>query len=98
MNKLKITSVLPSGVQREKDMNELLTDSNAEQIFGKDLLWEMRSLLIEQSGPNLRNRVCHGLANSDDINSSSSIFLLWLTLYLLIAFGQNKDVSVKDDK
>jgi len=86
MNKLKITSVLPSGVQREKDMNELLTDSNAEQIFGKDLLWEMRSLLVEQSGPNIRNRVCHGLANSNDLNSTSSIFLLWLTMYLLVGF------------
>ena len=88
-NKLKITSVLPSGVQREKDMNELLTDDNAEKIFGKDLLWEMRSLLIEQSGPNLRNRICHGLANSEDVNSASSIFLLWLTVYLLVGFRNN---------
>jgi hypothetical protein len=85
-NKLKITSVLPSGVQREKDLNELLTDANAEQIFSKDLLWEMRSLLIEQSGPNLRNRICHGLMNSKAINDASSIFLLWLTLFLLVGF------------
>lgn len=91
MNKLKITSVLSSGVQREKDMNELLTDSNAEQIFGKDLLWEMRSLLIEQSGPNLRNRVCHGLISSEDANSSSCIFLLWLTLYLIVGFLPKND-------
>jgi len=89
MNKLKITSVLSSGVQREKDMNELLTDPGAEKIFGKDLLWEMRSLLIEQSGPNLRNRICHGLADSEDINSVSSIFLLWLTVYLLVGFRNN---------
>lgn len=86
MNKLKITSILPSGVQREKDMNDLLTDSNAERIFGKDLLWEMRSLLIEQSGPNLRNRICHGLMNSEEINEASSVFLLWLSIYLLIGF------------
>ncbi len=88
-NKLKITSVLPSGVQREKDMNELLTDDNAEKIFGKNMLWEMRSILIEQSGPNLRNRICHGLANFEDVNSASSIFLLWLTIYLLVGFRNN---------
>ncbi|MFH1397236.1 MAG: DUF4209 domain-containing protein [Candidatus Omnitrophota bacterium] len=86
MNKIKITSVLSSGVQREKDMNELLNDPSAEQIFGKDLLWEMRSLLIEQAGPNMRNRVCHGLADSNDLNGASSIFLLWLTLYLIVGF------------
>lgn len=89
INKLKVTSVFPSGVQREKDMNDLLTDPNAEQIFGKDLLWEMRSLLIEQSGPNLRNRVCHGLADSNNLNSAPSIFLLWLTVHLLIGFINN---------
>lgn len=88
-NKLKITSLLSSGVQREKDLNELLTDVNAEQIFGKDLLWEMRSLLIEQSGPNLRNRICHGLMNSKAINSASSIFLLWLIIYLLVGLKNN---------
>ena len=98
MNKLKITSVLPSGVQREKDMNDLLNDPNAEQIFGKDLLWEMRSLLIEQSGPNLRNRVCHGLADSNDLNGASSTFLLWLTTYLIIGFIKNNEVLVKDDQ
>lgn len=86
INKLKVTSVLPDGVQRERDLNELLPDKNAEQIFSKDLLWEMRSLLVEQSGPNLRNRVCHGLANSDDVTGPSSIFLLWLTLYLIVGF------------
>jgi len=86
LNKLKTTSVLSDGIQRERDLNELLTDKNAERIFTKDLLWEMRSLLIEQSGPNLRNRICHGLANSDDVNSPSSIFLLWLTLFLIVGF------------
>lgn len=85
-NKLKITSVFQSGIQREKDLNELLTDANAEKIFGKDLLWEMCSLLIEQSGPNLRNRICHGLMDSDDVNNAPSVFLIWLTLYLLIRF------------
>lgn len=89
INKLKITSVLPSGVQREKNLDDLLDDPNAEQIFGKDLLWEMRSLLVEQSGPNLRNRVCHGLAEPADLCGGSSIFLLWLTLFLIIGFAKN---------
>lgn len=86
LNKLKTTSVLPDGIQKERNLNELLTDKDAEGIFTKDLLWEMRSLLIEQSGPNLRNRICHGLANSEDVNSSSSIFFLWLTLFLIVGF------------
>lgn len=89
INKLKITSVLPSGVQREKNLDDLLDDLHAEQIFGKDLLWEMRSLLVEQSGPNLRNRVCHGLADPTDLCGGSSVFLLWLTLFLIVGFAKN---------
>lgn len=88
-NKLKITSVTPDGIQQERDLNQLLTDSEAEKIFGKDLVWEMRSLLIEKYGPNFRNRICHGLISSEEVNSASSIFLLWLTLYLICGFKEN---------
>ena len=88
INKLKITSVSPDGTQEERDLNTLIKDPNAEKIFGKDLVWEMRSLLIEKSGPNLRNRLCHGLMSSEDLNSTSALFLLWLTLYLVVGFQQ----------
>jgi len=88
-NKLKITSVSSDGVQEERDLNQLLADPKAGGIFGKDLIWEMRSLLTEKCGPNLRNRMCHGLIDSQDINNSSSFFLLWLTIYLLVGFINN---------
>lgn len=84
LNKLKTTSISSSGIQEERDLNQLLNDPSAEAIFGKDLVWEMRALLIEKYGPNLRNRVCHGLINSSDINSNSSLFLLWLSICLLV--------------
>jgi len=92
-NRLKITAVLPHGIQQEKDLNQLLTDINAEKIFGKDLLWEMRSLLIEKTGPNFRNRLCHGLMPFEDASSSSAVFLLWLTVHLIFGFKKKKDAS-----
>jgi len=85
-NGLKTTKALPSGVQRERDLDDLLGDPNAETIFGKDLLWEMRSLMIEQAGPNIRNRLCHGLMSESDFHSPYSIYLLWLALVLIAAF------------
>jgi hypothetical protein len=90
MNRLKITSVSPLGIQQEKDLNQLLSDINAEKIFGKDLLWEMRSLLIEKTGPNFRNRICHGLMSTEDANGSFSVFLLWLTVYLIFGFKKKE--------
>jgi hypothetical protein len=92
MNKLKITSVTPLGIQQEKDLNQLLSDINAEKIFGKDLLWEMKSLLIEKTGPNFRNRICHGLMSVEDANGSFSVFLLWLTVHLIFGFKKKEAV------
>jgi hypothetical protein len=83
LNKIKTTSVQQTGVQRERDLNQLLEDENAEKIFGKDLLWEMKALLIEQNGPNMRNRLCHGLMTENEIYSGYTVFLLWLVLYCL---------------
>ena len=96
MNKLKTTSVAPDGVQQERDLNQLLPDVNSEKIFGKDLVWEMRSLLTEKLGCNFRNRICHGLMSSADIGSTSSVCLLWLTLYLVIGF-QHKNLDDKKE-
>jgi len=96
MNKLKITSVSPFGIQQEKDLNQLLTDINAEKIFGKDLLWEMRSLFIEKTGPNFRNRICHGLMSFEDAKGSSSVFLLWLTVHLIFGFKKTQKVAEQE--
>ena len=90
MNGLKITSVSHDGVQQERDLNQLLTDVNAEMIFGKNLLWEMRSLLIEKVGPNFRNRICHGLMTSENIHGTSAIFLLWMALHLIVGFKRKE--------
>ncbi|MHA1875582.1 MAG: DUF4209 domain-containing protein [Promethearchaeota archaeon] len=86
LNKFKTTSTQQTGVQRERDLNQLLEDKNAEILFGKDLLWEMKTLLVEQNGPNIRNRLCHGLMNINEINSEYTIFLLWLATFLLFCF------------
>ena len=90
LNKFNTTSVQQTGVQRERDLNQLLEDENAETIFGKDLLWEMKTLLVEQNGSNMRNRLCHGLLTVNEINSEHTIFLLWLTLLLNFLFKQEK--------
>jgi len=81
---LQITAFDREGkAQREKDLNVLLTDADAAKILGEELLWEFRSLLIEQTGPNIRNRVCHGLMNAPSCEGSLANYLLWLSLYLL---------------
>jgi hypothetical protein len=82
---LQVTSMDAQGVQEERDLNQLLRMEGAKDVLGADLLWGTRSLLIEKSGPNLRNRLCHGLLASDDFERPAVNALLWLTTLLLLA-------------
>jgi len=86
------TTSYRDGLMKERDLNQLLTEKDpgidGDAALGEDLLWELRALLVEQSGPNLRNRICHGLATIDECGSSSAMYLVWLTLFLLAHFAQ----------
>ncbi|MGH9459924.1 MAG: DUF4209 domain-containing protein [Vicinamibacteria bacterium] len=81
---LQITSMDAQGVQEERDLNQLLRMEGAKDVLGEDLLWETRSLLIEKTGPNLRNRLCHGLLGDSDFERPAGNTLLWLTVFLLL--------------
>jgi DNA-binding transcriptional MerR regulator len=48
-------------ISERKDINELLRDPEAEMIFGEDLLFLMKYILIEVAGINLRNNIAHSL-------------------------------------
>ena len=56
----------------------------AEQIFGKDLTFEIKSIFTEALGYNLRNNVAHGLLNDDESTSIASIYAWWMILRLII--------------
>jgi hypothetical protein len=82
---LPVTSLDTLGVQEERDLNQILRMEAVKDVLGEDLLWEMRSLLIEKTGPNLRNRLCHGLLAAGDFERPAISTLLWLTVFLLLA-------------
>jgi hypothetical protein len=74
----------------ERDLNELLTENqpgkDALKILGEDFAWALRALLIEKSGPNLRNRLCHGLLSPEGCCDLASKYLLCVTLKLVDMF------------
>ncbi len=72
----------------DRPLNDFLTDSAAEPILGKNLAWELRSLLVEHGGPNLRNRVCHGQATVGDCRGPHAEYLVWVSLWFLVRFRE----------
>ena len=72
------------GIQDEKDLGWLLTCDYARRVFGENLLFDMRGLLIERFGANLRNQMAHGLLDIDVIVGPQSIYFWWLTLHMVV--------------
>jgi hypothetical protein len=72
------------GIEREMYINELiLTVPEFRTLFGEDLAFDFRGLLIEQQGSNLRHGMAHGLYNYPAFQSPPSIYLWWLVLSIL---------------
>lgn len=79
-----------NGIQKEDNLNSTLYPSKYPQITSicdEDTLFDIRGLLIEHSGSNLRNRMAHGLISDDDFSSSTFSYLWWLTLRLCFGIG-----------
>lgn len=72
------------GIEREMYINELiLAVPEFRTLFGEDLTFDLRGLLIEQQGSNLRHGMAHGLYDYPAFQSPPSIYLWWLMLRTL---------------
>lgn len=88
-NGVKVTSLDANGVQKELSLTTLLTEGKGKdvcpQLFGENLVFFLRWLLIEQTGPNMRNRIAHGMVNDEECLSSSAVLIWWAALFLCSA-------------
>ncbi|MDQ3180977.1 MAG: DUF4209 domain-containing protein, partial [Acidobacteriota bacterium] len=83
------SSLNNKGIQNEYSLNETLKNSNftsqLNKVFGEDLIFDLRGLLTEKFGSNLRNDMAHGLIDHNSFYSVAGCYLWWLALrfYLL---------------
>lgn len=71
-----------SGVYQEQTLDALLTSEEATR-FPDGLIRLFRIVFTLQGGPNLRNRVCHGLAIDAECNEHSVFLVLYCYMQLL---------------
>ncbi|MDQ3621267.1 MAG: DUF4209 domain-containing protein [Verrucomicrobiota bacterium] len=78
-----VTSTLdPEGIQQERDLNQLLWTPAMERIFGPNITFDLRGILIERFGHNMRNEFAHGLMPEGAFYQPASVYLWWLLLRL----------------
>lgn len=80
-----ITSGLDDdGIQDEYNLNRMLSASEfskpLEGVIGEDFVFDLRGLLVERFGANLRNDMAHGLISYNTFYSFSACYLWWLCL------------------
>ena len=78
-------TVNSDGVETLWTLERVLLHPKTIEFLGNDLQYELRTLLIEQGGPNLRNGMAHGLLSADDFNGVNGFYLWWI-IYRIIVF------------
>jgi len=82
-----ITSKLEKGIQHEYDLNKMFYLPEISSIFDDNTIFDLRGLLVEDVGSNLRNRMAHGLINDNDFFSPIFSYLWWVALRLCFGAG-----------
>lgn len=78
-----ITSKLESDqTQDERDLGWMMAHTDMPKIFGPGMAFDLRGLLVERFGLNLRNDIAHGLLAEPQMLTEGALYVWWLTLRL----------------
>ena len=76
-----ITTMLdPNGLQPERPLMALLDTEEALRAFGEAGVFELKDLLVDPLGSNLRNEVAHGLLDDEGLFGGDMLYAWWLLL------------------
>jgi len=84
------SSLDDDGIQDEYNLNKTLRDpyaSKLAEILGEDIVFDLRGLLIERFGSNLRNDIAHGLIPYSYLYAHPPVYLWWLALRICTLFA-----------
>jgi Domain of unknown function (DUF4209) len=69
-----------TGIEEEWPLQRCLAAPKIAEILGEDLIYELRTLLIEKGGPNLRHLSLHGVLAAGEFRSLQCFYAWWLIL------------------
>ena len=81
---VRVSTLNASGIQEAIRLPAILEHSKAEEVFGLNLIRDLKGVLLERTYGNLRNKVSHGLITDETFYQPSAIYLWWLILRLCL--------------
>lgn len=80
----------------EVSINTLLSKDSAKDIFDEDFLFELKMLLTNPNGSNLRNTVAHGMLDDDTSQNVEVAYFWWRVLrWVILSVVMDKDEYVR---
>ena len=76
------SSIDTDGIEEVWPLPRILREEALDQAFGHALAWDLNSVLLEKAGPNLRNRLAHGLLGPIAFRDDAAIYTWWLLFHL----------------
>jgi hypothetical protein len=67
-------------IQEVRHLETLLKLPETTEAFGSNAVFDLRGLLVERFGCNLRNRLAHGLMHEGHFYSTEVIYVWWFVL------------------
>ncbi len=97
------TTLHGNGSQERSSFKVLLEHPAITEILGQNIVGNIHAILIDKIYGNLRNEMSHGYMPAGHFYSSSSVFLWWLVLHILMRplysqWKQEYDSGVVDNK
>jgi hypothetical protein len=94
------SSFTDKGIQDEYNLNKLLKEEKftvkLNEIFGEDFIFDLRCVLVERFGANLRNDMAHGLIDHNSFYSHAAVYFWWLALrFYLLPILLNKETETE---
>lgn len=74
---------IAGGIQEESSLNQTLECAELKEMLGENIVFDLKGLLIEKIGENLRNTISHGLMDDDQMFKPEIVYLYWLTLHII---------------
>lgn len=77
-----VSGLETDGTQPERGLNTTLAHPEATQILGADVIFDLRGLLVEKTGSNMRHETAHGLLDEGTFMTAEAAYVWWITLHL----------------
>lgn len=91
------SNIDPEGIEQENGLSTLMDLPKAAQIFGEDLVFEMKSVFTDTKGFNLRNEVAHGLLDDKSSSTFSTVYAWWMILRLVIHLRTSDNTHLNEE-